>query len=267
MTLNRLGPGRGIGLGHVAIPRDEVVPGTRASEIITAILAGPGGRSALPERLCQECAVTLTLSGVGLGLTSTVSPSGGQLVATTASTRQLEELQFTLGEGPCVDAAQTGSPVLEHDLLVTSPTRWPLFTAAAVAAGFRAIFAFPLHVGAIRLGSLTLYRDVPGRLTTFDLAEAWVYTDAATLMLLHLEDSTTAGTPHPALSADLDDRAQVHQATGMISVQLGVGLGDALLMLRANAYAVGRSIRDVSTDVVLRRIRFDDTEFDASGIR
>ncbi|MFD0630267.1 ANTAR domain-containing protein [Catenulispora yoronensis] len=55
-------------------------------------------------------------------------------------------------------------------------------------------------------------------------------------------------------------RAEVHQATGMISVQLGVSLAEALVRLRAHAWAADRLLADVAADVVARRLRFDEPE-------
>ncbi len=203
------------------------------------------------------------MSGVGLALMNADGPSSSIVVATAPAVRQLEELQFTLGEGPGVDASRGSLPILEPDLLETATTRWPDIGLAAVKAGFRAVFAFPLQVGAIRLGALDLYRGTPGSLTAVELSDAWDFADAATLMLLNLQGEDT-GSTHPALMAAFDDRAQVHQATGMISVQLDVSLGDALLRLRAHAYAGDRSTLAVAADVVARRMRFDNSDTGSS---
>lgn len=240
-------------------PDQAQVPRPRVAEILRSIVDDSGGRTTLPDRLCRECVAALSVSEVGLALMSAEGPNGSIVVASASAARGLEELQFTLGEGPGVDASRNGRPVLEPDLLETPTTRWPGFGLAAVAAGFRAIFAFPLQVGAIRLGALDLYRDTPGSLSPAELGDAWAFADAATLMLLNLQGDDT-GSTHPALMAAFDDRAQVHQATGMISVQLDVSLADALLRLRAHAYAAERSILDVAADVVCRRMRFDNSE-------
>ncbi|MCZ4103688.1 MULTISPECIES: ANTAR domain-containing protein [Streptomyces] len=60
----------------------------------------------------------------------------------------------------------------------------------------------------------------------------------------------------PDSSHDLQ-QAVVHQATGMISVQLSVPLPQALLRLRGHAYSSGRSITDISQDILARRLRLD----------
>ncbi len=139
----------------------------------------------------------------------------------------------------------------------TAPTRWPGFGPAALDAGIEAIFAFRSRSGQIRLGVLDLYRDVPGTLTPSELGEALSLAVAATRVLLHLQDQLPldAGL-RPVPGARSHNRPEVHQATGMISVQAAVSLFDALLLLRARAYHGDRSILDVARDVVARRLRF-----------
>ncbi|HEV2783077.1 MAG TPA: GAF and ANTAR domain-containing protein [Actinophytocola sp.] len=238
-----------------------MVHDARVSEILSLVVADGGQDASLPVRLSVRCLSALPVSGVGVALMTDDGPSGVVLAATDGRARHLEELQFALGEGPCVEASRSGRPVLQPDLLATGPARWPGFAAAALDARISAIFAFPLQVGAIRVGVLDLYRDTPGQLETAELADALAFADAATVVVLHLQDTDGSG-GHPALAGPIDSRAEIHQATGMIAVQLGVGLAEALLRLRAHAYAGGRPVADVAADVVNRRLRFDDS---ASG--
>jgi hypothetical protein len=182
----------------------------------------------------------------------------GVVCATDEISAQIEDLQFTLGEGPCVEAAKTRAPVLVEDLTEqTGPgmRRWPAFTPGATLAGARAVFAFPLRIGTINVGVLNLYRAEPGALSPDQLTGALLAADAAALALLDL-DTTSDG----AFADDGNVRAnyqmQVHQATGMVSVQLGVSVGDAFLMLRARAFSDGSSVSQVARDVVERRLRF-----------
>jgi hypothetical protein len=156
-----------------------------------------------------------------------------------------------------VDAC-TGGPVLVADLSTADClTRWPVFAPAALYAGVRAVFALPLQVGGIRLGVLDLYRAQPGELDREQLADALVLADTACALLLDTEPRRerprlNGGGPEPAGSA----HPEVHQATGMITVQLGVSMAVALIRLRAYAYAHDRRLRDVAADVVARRLRF-----------
>jgi hypothetical protein len=230
---------------------------TRGSGILYAVLAEHERSGApLPAILVDMCARSLPVSGVGMALMTDDGPAG-TVAATDGSALELEDLQFSLGEGPCVDASQSGRPVLQPDLGRTGDQRWPVFAAGAAAAGLAAVFAFPLRVGGIRLGVLDLYRTTTGALAEAELAHALTFADAATAVLLHLQ-AHAAGLEPPLDSLTvLDDRAEVHQATGIVSVQAAVPLQEALLLLRARAYAEQRPIGTLAQDVLDGVVDFD----------
>jgi hypothetical protein len=130
-----------------------------------------------------------------------------------------------------------------------------------VDLGVRAAFAFPLRLGAISVGVLTAHRAEPGPLTDDQLADALILADAVMLFLLHRQNTAlpSSSAPPQSVQAGWEQpetyRAEVHQATGMVSVQLGVPLAEALVRLRAHAYGNGRPISEVAADVVARRLR------------
>ena len=209
------------------------------------------------QRLCQVCAEVTKVSGAGMMLMSG-DLARGSLCSTNEVSARIEELQYTLGEGPCVDAYHQDRPVLEPDLADPATQRWFGFAAVAVNAGVRAIFGFPLQVGSVRLGALNLYCDLPGPLSDEQHADALVMADVAAQAMLVMQ----AGAPPGALAAELgagaDFQYVVHQAAGMVSAQLDVGVGHALIRLRAYAFGNDRPLADVSADVVSRRLRFGD---------
>ncbi|MGD6744306.1 ANTAR domain-containing protein [Streptomyces sp. BH106] len=168
---------------------------------------------------------------------------------------RFEELQFTLGEGPGPDAARAGVPVLEPDLQRVRPERWPVLLPAARQLGVHGVCCFPLALGGARLGLLTLLCD-GSALSERQLRDTNTLTAALTAALLGDRLWPPEGL----------QRAVVHQATGMLSVQLGTSMGDALVRLRASAYGSERSLGDVAEDIVARRLRFDDgTQDDGNG--
>jgi len=225
---------------------------TRTTEILSEVARGDVDDAALPGRLVSMCADALPITGVGLVLMTDAGPAG-MVAASDRAATALEDLQFTLGEGPCVDASSSGRPVLVPSLAAAGGAQWPAFTTGALAADVAAVFALPLRVGGIRLGVLDLYRDVTGPLSAPGLAEALSFADAATTVLLHLQSHARAG----EAVAVLEDRTEVHQATGMVSAQAGVDLASALLLLRARAFATERPVLDVARDVLSRLVRFD----------
>ena len=209
--------------------------------------------------VCAAAAATVGVDGAGL--TVVVTPTVRETVsATDAVAADLEELQLTLGQGPCMDTFTRGGPVLAGDLRSSEFfARWPVFAPAALDAGARAVFALPLHIGAISLGVLDLYRARPGGLDSKELADALAFADVAGMLLL---DRTASAEPGGAELAWQHDNASahqavVHQATGMMLVQLGVSAEAAFARLRAYAYAHDRRLSDVARDVVGRRLRFE----------
>lgn len=186
----------------------------------------------------------------------TSAGNSGMLYASDDIAAQIEELQFVLGEGPCMDAFVDGGPVFIADL--DDPDegvahRWPGFVQGAADLGVRAVYAVPLRIGAICLGVMDLYRREPGMLTKEQLEAALLVADAAALSMLHLAPGAPSfdDTVDPSWS-----RMQVHQATGMVKVQAGVAIEDALLLLRAHAYTESQPIGDVADDVIFGRLRF-----------
>jgi ANTAR domain/GAF domain len=214
-----------------------------------------------PVSLAHVCAAAVATLGVdGAGLTVVVTPTVRETVnATDAVAADLEELQLTLGQGPCVDTFTSGGPVLADDLRSSEFfARWPVFAPAALDAGALAVFALPLHIGAISLGVLDLYRARPGGLDPQEMADALAFADVAGILLLDRAGTEPADAE---LAWQHDDtsayQAEVHQATGMILVQLGVSAEVAFARLRAYAYANDRRLSDVARDVVDRRLRFE----------
>jgi hypothetical protein len=216
------------------------------------------------DTLCQACVAHFpAICGVGVA----VLAGATQQVRYTSDpvSERVESLQLLLGEGPCRDAFDSGSPVLADDLQArTWQDRWPVFAKAAAQTGTRAVFALPLRAGSLGVGVLDLYGDSPGRLAGQDLADALDFADAVTDLLLAeaLPNGNTDGDYFGGAGNYLAQRAVVHQATGMVSVQLETGLEEAFARLRAYAFAAGRTLEAVADDVVARRLRLDQLDDD-----
>ncbi|GIF26508.1 GAF domain-containing protein [Paractinoplanes tereljensis] len=172
----------------------------------------------------------------------------------------IEELQFTLGEGPCLEAFATRQPVLVPELAGPAMLRWPGYTPAIHDRGLRAVFAFPLQVGAARLGVLDVFRAEEGALSAGQVRQALTFADVAVTTLLDEQERAAPGTAAEGLDEVMGQRAEVYQAQGMVSVQMGVTLVDALARLRAYSYAENRPLGEVARDVVARRLTFDSDQ-------
>jgi hypothetical protein len=124
----------------------------------------------------------------------------------------------------------------------------------------RAVFAFPLQIGTARLGVLDLFRVETGGLSAAQLGDALTFADVAVTTLLDGQETAGAGNTSDGLDDAMGQRAEVYQAQGMVSVQLGIPLGDALARLRAHAFVKDRPLSEVARDVVARRLIFDNDQ-------
>jgi ANTAR domain len=251
------------------------MPTSRSARIWSLVAVQAAGRGATVSAadVCAAALAAIAVSGAGL-TAATRAGSGHVLCATDEISEQLAELQLTFGEGPCPDASAAGGPVLSSDLGADDvDVYWPSFAPAARQAGAAAVFTFPLQIGAIRVGVLELYRSQPGPLSADQLGDALVFADTAAVLLLESKDRaagaagllTGPGGQPPYLALH---RAEIDQATGMLTEQLEVGIEEAFVRLRAYAYANERRLTEVARDIVARRLRLPfDPDVPADGAR
>ena len=163
----------------------------------------------------------------------------------------LDELQFDLGEGPRWEALQTRLPVLVPDVRYTHPYVWPVFSKALLETDAAALFVFPITLGALDLGVVELHRMQPGDLSYADCSTAAMLASQTAGHLLRRVLSVNPPDNDPALDAALMSRREIHQATGMVLAQSGATAADALLLLRAHAFANEMTLRETA-DAVLQ---------------
>jgi hypothetical protein len=222
---------------------------------ILAELSAAGGAWPVG-RLCAACPRILGVDGAGIMLMSGDVPRGS-LGTSDEVSRLIEDLQYTLGEGPCVDACQQDEVVAEPDLARPVTRRWPAFTPPVLRAGARAVFAFPLRIGAVRLGALDSYRGRPGPLSGAQHADALAVAGVAARWVLEAQAGAPPGTVAQELEAGADFHFAVHNAAGMVSVQQDISVTDALIRLRAYAFTRDRPLAEVAQDVVGRKLRLE----------
>jgi hypothetical protein len=227
------------------------------------LLAAVDGRRGIEaaDRLCEACVVLLNVDAAAISLVFD-GASGGTLGSSGAPASAYDELQFTLGEGPCLESVAQRIPILVGDLADPGEARWPAYGPALLAYRIRGVYAMPIVVAGEYVGALDLFRALPGPLPSADLAGAVAAAELAGIPLLDLLDGdlvAAVADPHSDAWAELNtlSRAEVSQATGMLVAQLGFEPAEALVRLRAHAYATGHSATDVARDILDRRLRLD----------
>jgi hypothetical protein len=233
---------------------------TALHEQLSAAVDGQRGTDAA-DRLCEACVTLLGIDAAAISLVFD-GANTGTLGASGTLARECDELQFTLGEGPCLDSIQHRSPVLVVDLADPAEIRWPVYGPAMLDLRVRGVFAMPVLVAGEYVGALDLFRAEPGRLATEQLAGAIAAAEIAGIPLLDLLDTDLrAAVDEPGSNAWAElntlSRTEVSQATGMLVAQLEVEPPEALLRLRAHAYATGRSASDVARDILERHLRLE----------
>jgi hypothetical protein len=228
----------------------------RVARIYAAVAQRDGDPSPMHrlEAICETCVTVLPVDGAGVMLMAERTHQG-TLYATDDRIQQLEELQNSAAEGPCIDSYNFGRPVLEPDLAATGRATWPLLSAAALKVGIQALFSFPLQLDDTSVGALDLYRQSPGALDPGQVADGRLLAAMATREVLALQALAVPGSL-PDQIADLSgDRIIVEQATGMVAAQTRQGIIEAAGILRRVAAEQGRAVADVARDVVARTLR------------
>ncbi|MFE6613534.1 GAF and ANTAR domain-containing protein [Amycolatopsis sp. NPDC057786] len=218
---------------------------------LLALLGDVDGGLDLVRRICELCVTELAVSGAGMSVMTGALADGTQILvhSTGEAGKHLEDLQLTVGEGPSVDAYVSGEAVLVPDL-DAEQDRWPAYAPGAAGLGVAAVFSFPLQVGAARLGVLDLYRTTAGPLSAARLSGALTLAEAGTVALLDDADAAQGA----RLLGQGELHSVVHQATGIVTVQLDVSLQEALIRIRAYAYAHHLSLNEVGGRIVRREL-------------
>jgi ANTAR domain/GAF domain len=229
------------------------------AELSAAIGTRRGAAAA--DRLCEACVGLLDVDAAAISLVFD-GVNSGTLGASSDAARVYDELQFTFGEGPCLDSVASRAPVLVGDLSETTEIRWPGYGQAMLGHKIRSVFAMPVALAGEYVGALDLFRTGPGMLDAGQLDGALI---AATLAEMPLLDLVTDDLNAAITDVDSDlwtelaslTRVEISQATGMLIAQLDVDAAEALVRLRAYAYSTNRSASEVARDILDHGLRLD----------
>lgn len=227
---------------------------------LTTALRGLRGTDAA-DRLCEACVDLLEVDAAAISLIFDGTNSG-TLGASGDPARLYDELQFTLGEGPCLESVARRVPIFGVDLADPKDQRWPTYAPAMVAHHIGSVFAMPVVLAGQYVGALDLYRTRTGDLGADDLAGALVVAELAQMPLLDLlAEDLQAAVSDPESDAWTElhrlSRVEVSQATGVLIDQLDIDAAAALVRLRAYAYATNRSATAVARDILDHGLRID----------
>ena len=214
-------------------------------------------------RLCTACVEVLSVTGAGITIMG--GDQAGPICVSDPSVAALEDLQYTIGQGPCRDAFRTELPVHAPRLDSGALARWPSFVELAQKSGIGAVFAYPLIGAGAKVGVLTLYQQPEGELSDSQHEDSLALAAVLTETVLSLQDAAPAGTLAAGLDEAVKYRAEIYQASGMIAIQLSIPVSDALLRIRAHAFAHDQTVAHTAADIVARRLRLANDHHPESG--
>jgi hypothetical protein len=224
-------------------------------------VAGGDPDMSVADRLCLACVRLLEVDGAAISVMLAGS-SQGTVGSSGELSRRLDELQFTFGEGPCMDAVHRGGPVIAENLADPGEQRWPAYTGSALGLGVRAVYALPIRLANSVVGALDLYRHKPGPLQGDSRLGGLMAAELAVLPVLglltdHADLLTVADGDKAWDQLTSLSRVEVYQATGMVMVQLDVGPSEALVRMRAHAFAHGLTAGEVAWSIVGRQLSLE----------
>lgn len=200
------------------------------------------------QRLTERSVELLEVDAAGLMLAD--ERGSLQLVASTVEKMRLLELfELQSQEGPCVDCWSTGRAVTNVNL-AEAADRWPVFTPAAVAAGYGATHAVPMRSRGRVLGAVNLFSYSEEPMLQDDLALGQAMADVATIGLLHertLQEQTLLS---EQLQTALHSRVLIEQAKGVLSARVDTGLDEAFSLMRRHARDHGVPLTTVAQGIV-----------------
>ncbi|WP_030017230.1 ANTAR domain-containing protein [Streptomyces monomycini] len=180
---------------------------------------------------CGTTSAALTLMGSDHDQLSVASSD--------ASARAAQDLEFVLGEGPAHDASVGGCLVSAAGRAIES--RWPAYGPALASLGIREVLTAPLRAEGSCIGALAVFDPGGGTAAADTLT---VIADALTRTVLLGPDAD------PELYEDADHRDCIQQAAGILSVQAGCRVQDALAMIKARAFADGQPPDAIAEQIV-----------------
>ncbi|SDJ81944.1 GAF domain-containing protein [Actinopolyspora mzabensis] len=206
--------------------------------------------------LAERATALLEVTAVGVIL----SDQRGGWHPTAASTEDAHLLQLLATqthEGPCQDSINTSTPVTSYDLSAEH-ARWPTFSEAAVAAGFRTAAAVPMRLRRRTIGALTLLDTTPSAVDTNGIQLGQALADQATVGILHHRALRREETLVEQLQATLHHRVVIEQAKGILAEAGNLTMHQAFQLLREHARVHGHHLTDLAHSLTTRSTRADD---------
>jgi transcriptional regulator with GAF, ATPase, and Fis domain len=203
--------------------------------------------SALAQALKEAIPVTV---GAGVSLMD----ARGRRTSTAATdpvVLEADQLQYDLGQGPCLTAWAQQATVNMVDS--RRETRWPAWTRAVASLPLRSVISAPLSTPDGAIGALKVYSPVPGGFDDSAVRMIELLSRPAALMLANVQARDMAQSLSDALIRTLADRDAVRTATGIVMERSRLSLDQALATLITTSRKRNKTLHQLSRDIISGR--------------
>ncbi|CAN5777831.1 GAF and ANTAR domain-containing protein [soil metagenome] len=194
-----------------------------------------------------------TVEGCDYAGVSLVEPNALRTVGETADiVRELDLMQYEIGEGPCVSAIREAdkAPIFEIGSM-SEDSRWPAFSERAMEKGVSSLLAHTLGIRETGvLGALNLYARRPHAFRPEDGQVATVFATHAAIALANARGLADATRRVRELEEGIASRDIIGQAKGILMERERCTDDEAFAILTRVSQHLNRKLRDVAQDVI-----------------
>jgi GAF domain-containing protein len=204
------------------------------------------------EFLSELAAVAPQLDGPAISCSITIRGEHRPYTVTSSDdlASQVDEVQYTQDEGPCLQALRDGAPIYVEDM--RDESRWPNYVQHAVTVGVRSSLSLPLQVGDEVIGALNLYSRQPDAFDERLRQNLAIFAGQAAAALTMVLRQARQDQISAQLEQALASRTTIDQAIGILMAEQRCTADQAFELLRSHSQNNNRKIRDIAADVIER---------------
>jgi GAF domain-containing protein len=225
-------------------------PENDAADTLTRLQRALPGAETLEQFLHElaTLAARLVTDGVSCGMTMRGNGRPATVACSDPLAQEIDELQYLLDDGPCLQAMRSGGQVSIDD--TDGRAQWPRFEAAAQARGIRSCLALPLVADGKRVGALNLYARGVAAFGAAQVRHAEDLAENASSGLSLMLRLASYAELTEQLRSSLTSRAVIYQALGVIMAQERCAQAKAFEILRTASQNSNLKLRDIAAAVV-----------------
>ncbi len=213
------------------------------------------GRWDLVDLLAQVAsfAVKAIPGAEGAGLTLLEADRADTIVKSAPFVKEIDDIQYGLGEGPCISAAETGQAMRSGSL--GNDSRWPQFGPRADRLGVHSVLSLPLIAGDVVVGAMNVYAHAPGSFDERSEELGKLFAVPAAIAVQNAQILAQTRRLAVTLQAALNSQAVIDQAVGIMRSRSGISADEAMARLRQHSEQEHMKVKAVAASIVREAVR------------